>query len=317
MSGLDIEHLIRLDFDHPCAAEDISAMLPLMTLEGRYEPFTVAADQSCAFNVLAVPGRGVLLYGDASGYFHEQEGALQDDLLLEHAMLVRRTSSQLFARYRHDVPEENLHRHVRTAALECQRGDCFLVSNRLSTFARPSSYWQHEDQRRHRHAGWLDEKLAALKAFERDVRDHSYMEIASLPSLRHFIERGRFEDDASRAPAVPVADRRTVLEHLVGLMTTPGSKYELRLEHDPIETSVTHNSWMCRKSRTESSVLLYAKGPSCAGMHAEVRSRRLTEFFQVQFQLAWTALKSSSLDDEATVRWLREQIDHLDQVRDP
>jgi transcriptional regulator with XRE-family HTH domain len=315
-SGIDVEHLVRLDLDHPFAAQDISAMLPLLTLEGRYEPFTVAADQTCAFNVLAVPGRGVLLYGDESGYFHAQEGALEDDLFLEHAMLVRRTSSQLFVRYRHHVPEENLHRYVTTAALERQRGDCFLVSNRLSTFARPSAYWQHDQQRRQRHAGWLDEKLSALRAFELDVRNHSYMEIASLPALKHFVERGRFADDRSRSPSAPVSDRRMILEHLLTLLTSSGSKYELCLETDPRETGVTQNSWTCRKNRTESSVLLFAKGPTCAGMHAEVRSPRLAEFFQIQFQLAWTTLKSSSLDAAATVRWLREQIDGLDKSGD-
>jgi hypothetical protein len=311
-SGWDVEHLVRLDLASPSVDEDIRAMVSLLTLEGSYEPLTIDDAQEFTFDVLAVPGRGLIFYGPDHGYYHPRLNEKHSDVVLEQAYRLRGQASRLFTRYRHDHETENALRYRQAAALESTPGDCRWVTSRLSSYARPAEYWRNDATRRYRHSHWLDDKLRVVSSFSADVTRHNYSDIASRPSLETWLHTGWFADvSRDKNVSTPVGDRRITLEHLIEVLTTDGFHYNLRLEDDPSDTGITEDSWFCKGHESDSSAFIFARGSACSNMHIEVRNQRLAEYFWIQFELAWGTLERRAMSRRETVEWLWRQLEDL------
>lgn len=309
-NGWEVEHLLHLDLGRTDAADDIRQMINLLACAGRYEPFTVSPGIECAFDVLAVPGVGVLLFAEGRGYRHEESGDRYEDFLFSHARAIRRRSSHLFTRYRNSESVESVARYLRVAALEQEPGDCFVVTDRLSAYARPLAYWESDERRRWRYPGWLDDKRSVLEAFGSDRLFHQYREIASKASLENFLNHGLFLGVSPRnTPALP-RERAAVLSHLIGLLSDPAAKYDLRLEEPSSRLALTRDSWIYKDTPEGAFVFVHAADEH-GSMHIEITEPTLTEHFRRQFDLAWNALNDSGNRREFTIDWLERQARNL------
>lgn len=313
-AGWTVEHLIRLDLADAYAAEDVGQMFGLLTLGGRYEPMTVTHDVPCAFDVLAVPGVGVLLFGEDRAYRHNEAGDRLEDILFSHARAIRRTARHLFTRYLHGDPVENNARYLRMSGVERTSGDCSVVTSRLSTYSRPHEFWEQEELRRTRFPGWLEGKVAALEAFNVDVRQHRYREICRRSSLERFVAEGLFEDVSAKAQPASVRERLAVMRRIRDLLTDPSGMYDLRFDETDDTEKATDNSWWVKHTPSGPIAFLYATGRKFDGepcsMHIEVSEPSLVAHFERKFDAYWTSVADPD-DGLATRRWVDEVVERL------
>lgn len=306
--GWNVEHLLRLDLTTQTVHDDIRVMLNLLTCKGRYEPLSTYAE--CAFDVLAVPGVGAVLFAADRGYFHSDIRDSREDLLVSHAHTIRKKASRLFTRYRHGDPAENIARYTRISSIERMAGDYCRVSSRPSTYTRPLAYWEADQRRRRRYPGWIDDKQKALETFEWDQMKHSYREICSRISLESFWREGYFAGVKRDVPPASHQERVLAFERILALLEHPRSNYEMRFTAGGSIAAGTSTTWWFKDTDSGPVVFLSATGPS-GGMHVEVTDPDLAEHFRRQFELTWATLGGTETASSAVARWLRERLAEL------
>ena len=288
-----------------------------MTFQGRYEPLAVGVDVPCAFDVLAVPGNGVLLFGEDVGYWHDEMGTGVQDILWAQARAIRRSAKHLFKRHLHAHDVENSTRYQLMSQAEASDGDCIVVTSRLSTYTRPYDFWIQEEQRRQLPTNWLEGKSNTLANFDKDHLVHRYRELCSRSSLERFVKDGLFGDVDEDAVKSTERERLLTMKRLKRLLTEPGSLYRLRFDRTD---RTTRNSFWVKNTPEGPIAFLYARGQQVDGkpcsMHIEIADSTVIESLRQTFRVAWSDAAGDDPDAEV-LEFVKNSISYLQAQLDP